>query len=338
MNEQKDKVGLNVTKPVSVLNRSLEVNFQGLFKAVTSLGIDAASQRWAFAGKDLASALTAVGLEAKNPEELAWALIFNSLRHAIASLAMDSQGLMPKAPHDWEAFCDNLGFSDVEDIELTISASFFDRPKQLPILEPMQQPLKRWFVGFGADPQQAENLVQLLPTYFVFALHQEWRRHALEYALMATVVETPFTQAAERERDLELYQAWLQKQVQEPMLLEAFGLARVYVDPYAYYRRRVEGGDRYEEREKWERVVVELDAALQDWLRKADKNDAIRVVSGGPGSGKSSFTKMFAARHGERFDFPVLFVPLHQFDLAGDLEKSMEDFVRFQEYIVEQKC
>ena len=50
------------------------------------------------------------------------------------------------------------------------------------------------------------------------------------------------------------------------------------------------------EDKQYERFVVDLESELSAWLNKADNNDAIRVVSGGPGSGKSSFAKIFAAK------------------------------------------
>ena len=81
------------------------------------------------------------------------------------------------------------------------------------------------------------------------------------------------------------------------MFSEAFGLRQVYVPLRAYYRRKKTDDDspdvdRYSkgsQNETFERVVVELEEELDTWIQTADPNDAIRVISGGPGSGKSSF-------------------------------------------------
>jgi predicted PilT family ATPase len=51
------------------------------------------------------------------------------------------------------------------------------------------------------------------------------------------------------------------------------------------------------EEQQFVRVVVDLEDCLRQWLQTANKNDAIRIISGGPGSGKSSFAKIFAAHH-----------------------------------------
>ena len=94
----------------------------------------------------------------------------------------------------------------------------------------------------------------------------------------------------------------------------------------------VETGIRSQKSETHERVVIDLEEELEVWLQAADRNDAIRILSGGPGSGKSSFAKIFAARqsaNGRR----VLFIPLHQFDPTGDLEKAVGSFIGYDAFL-----
>ena len=168
----------------------------------------------------------------------------------------------------------------------------------------------------------------------MFALHEEWAKHPEKYACLKSELDTPFTQANEREQSWQRYLAWLQKQVEEPMLLEAFGLKQVYVPLRAYYKQKVAGekSEEFErpliEDEKYQRVVLELEIELEAWLEKGDCNDAIRVISGGPGSGKSSFAKIFAANQAEKGKIPVLFIPLHHFEPSDDLVDAVGKFVR----------
>ncbi|MEM6352804.1 MAG: pentapeptide repeat-containing protein [Cyanobacteria bacterium P01_D01_bin.14] len=128
------------------------------------------------------------------------------------------------------------------------------------------------------------------------------------------------------------------------MFSEAFGLRQVYVPLRAYYRQKVESENeprgrrsgRYANEfgtDRYQRVVVELAETLESWLQEANPNDAIRVISGGPGSGKSSFVKMFAAQQADKGMVPVLFVPLHQFDPEGDLETAVGKFVSYDELL-----
>jgi NACHT domain len=74
--------------------------------------------------------------------------------------------------------------------------------------------------------------------------------------------------------------------------------------------------------------VVSLEQELEQWLRSASREDCIRVLSGGPGSGKSSFARIFAARLALGGKHKVLFVPLHLFDPSKDLAEEIGRFVR----------
>ncbi|MEM9450070.1 MAG: hypothetical protein AAGA75_16235 [Cyanobacteria bacterium P01_E01_bin.6] len=334
---------LSVKKPISVWNKPLKTDFKSFFKSIGKAGVDAATGQWMGLGKDAVDALSAIGLESNEPEELAWALIYNSLTTAIASIISDSQFLMQSIPDNIDGVSDQLDYS-LESNELEISSDFFEHPERVSVVQDIKTPLRQWLVIFGIEPFQAEVLSNRLPAYFVFALNREWGHHAQDYARITTAVETPFTQASEREHGWRLYNSWLQKQIQEPMLFEAFGLDDIYVPLRAYHRRKREG-DKDEEddvvaktmprgdRESYTRVVVDLEECLKGWLQAENKNDAIRIVSGGPGSGKSSFAKIFAAHQAKEASFPVLFVPLHQFNPSSDLIKAVDEFVRYDEYL-----
>ncbi len=168
----------------------------------------------------------------------------------------------------------------------------------------------------------------------MLALHEEWRKRPKDYECLKTEVASPFTQATEREQAWQRYRAWLQKQVEEPMFLEAFGLKQVYVAPNAYYRRKSDDrqserqADYGRERSEKKPIVVPLMATLQSWLERGDREDAIRVICGGPGCGKSSFTKIWAAQLAESSPIPVLFIPLHQFEYESDLVEAIAKFIR----------
>lgn len=82
--------GLSIKKPISVLNRPLKVSFKDAFKALGKAGFDLTTQNWVGLGKDAIDALAAIGLGSKDPAELSWALIYNSLKQAIFRLVGES--------------------------------------------------------------------------------------------------------------------------------------------------------------------------------------------------------------------------------------------------------
>ncbi|MBW4686661.1 MAG: pentapeptide repeat-containing protein [Komarekiella atlantica HA4396-MV6] len=326
--------GFLVSKPVALWNKPINADFKELFKSLGKGVINGVFGQWGEVAKDAVEATAALGLAAA-PEEVAWLLIYRSLVEAIVSLVKGNQELLFAKPNesDLEELCDRLNDS-LESIELHIDQDFFSRPKDLLILEAIKTAFADWLKYFSVNQAQAQTISHRLPTYFVFALHEEWAKVPEKYACLKEELNTPFTQANEREQSWQHYLAWLQKQIEEPMLLEAFGLKQVYVPLHAYYKQKVAGekSEEFERHlrdgEKYQRVVLDLEIELEAWLEKGDRNDAIRVISGGPGSGKSSFTKIFAANQAEKGKIPVLFIPLHHFEPSDDLVDAVSKFVR----------
>ena len=66
---------------------------------------------------------------------------------------------------------------------------------------------------------------------------------------------------------------------------------------------------------------------LKSWIKKLDRQDEIRVVTGGPGSGKSSTAKMFAAELLRSEPINVFIVPLQGIDITGDVPEIIEQYV-----------
>ena len=189
----------------------------------------------------------------------------------------------------------------------------------------------------GLSQAEAESVQPRLGVYFTFALRREWAGHAGDYAPIDAEIakyENRFAQADERERAWLGHAAYLQRQINEPVFEESFGLAQIYVPLRAWYAEPrdvpvLEEGD-VPGRARQHRTVVNLRRHLIKWLKLRDPRDAIRAICGGPGSGKSSFARMFAAelaRNGPR----VLFVPLHRITLREempDIQTALGEFLR----------
>src|SRR6185312_5420363 len=111
-------------------------------------------------------------------------------------------------------------------------------------------------------------------------------------------------------------------------------LSQIFVPLSAYYskerpRTEMEGNVVRDERQKRRHVVIDLHEELKRWVDSADPQDAIRVISGGPGSGKSSFARVFASGIAQGHSkIKVLFVPLHLIDASKDLVDEVGRFVR----------
>ncbi|MFM7580127.1 MAG: hypothetical protein ACKO5Q_24735, partial [Microcystaceae cyanobacterium] len=106
---------------------------------------------------------------------------------------------------------------------------------------------------------------------------------------------------------------------------ENFSLRQIYISLRAYVIREKKNQPKNQEKQ-YERVVMDLHSAIRDWLQQEDKRDGLRIICGGPGCGKSSFTKMLAAELAERGD-RVLWIPLHLLDPTKDLVKALDELI-----------
>ena len=324
--------GLSIKKPVSVLKKSIEVNFKDFSKALGKVGVDIAFGKWDSLAADGVDALGALGLAA-GAEEIAWLFVYRSLFQAMKNL-VDEKKELESEKFNFKLLHNKINEA-LENSSLSINKKFFQHPDKDKIVGVIQPAFTQWLKDSGLSEVEAKAISQRLPIYFAAALHEEWGSRPKDYAVLQEKLDTPFTQANERLQAWLRYSTWLQKQVEEPMFLEAFSLKQVFVPLRAYYNRKVEKlkDEDLEERigssRKFERVVAELETELEDWLSKAKRDDAIRLISGGPGSGKSSLTKMFAAKVAEKGDIRVLFIPLHHFEPSDDLIDAVGKFVKF---------
>jgi uncharacterized protein YjbI with pentapeptide repeats len=339
--------GLNVTRPVNALNRAIRFSFRDLFKSATKAVVSGATGKFGDALGGVTDALASVELP-QDCGEVAWLLIQRSLSQALHDLLKENEPLLYRdptnsfasltkrglLPDDPDAITARLDLS-LEQSEMVVGENFFLRPRALPVLEHFKTPFREWLELFGLNASEATSIVNRLPSYFVHALNEQWRERTGDYVCLKEAFDTPFTKAGAAEQAWQSYAALLQKQVDEPMFVEAFSLRQVYVPLRAYYVERdaADKETRFDPRtaelQNAKRVVVKLDEEIDAWLAADDTKDAVRIISGGPGSGKSSYTKMLAAKLAERNGRRVLFVPLHLLRLSDDLEESVADFIRY---------
>lgn len=338
--------GLIVTKRVSFLNRSIKFSYKDFFKSMSKAIIKGAAGNYSQALGEASDALGSVSVS-KDCGEVAWLLIQRSMLQAVHDLLKENEALLYRDAEnqmvrlskrglpadDPDAITSRLDLS-FEQVEISIDEHFFRRPQSLHLLTLFQLPFIQWLELFGLKAAEAASIVNRLPTYFVHALNEQWRMRPSDYKCIKEVFDTPFTKASAAEQAWHSYAALLQKQIDEPMFVEAFSLRQVYVPLRGYYfeKSTIEKDARLTRAsgtEQSKRIVVDLRKEFEAWLTSSESTDTVRIISGGPGSGKSSFTKMFAAGLAEVSNRRVLFVPLHLLELSDDLEEVISKFIRY---------
>ncbi|HYR07329.1 MAG TPA: NACHT domain-containing protein, partial [Longimicrobium sp.] len=322
---------LTVKKSNSMLVKPLEADFRELFKALGKGLSHTAIGKWDELGSDAVDALAALGLTSDAGE-----VMYLLLRRSAIRAIFDLLGETVK-PHMLSLKNLSSDIQDKLDYSLTrhdtqIDAKFFDRPASIPFVQDLQSLLREWLILVGFESHTSDAVVNRLPSYFIYALNREWRSNSKAYRSLVDAVDTPFTLAGEREWAWKTYGALLQRRAEEGVFDEPFSLVQIYVPLRAYHAEDGKDGADFSEdvpevRNRRRKVVVDLEEELLGWLENPSRYDAIRILSGGPGSGKSSFARIFAARVAQNSRIKVLFVPLHLIDPSRDLTDEVGRFV-----------
>ncbi|HPQ70489.1 MAG TPA: pentapeptide repeat-containing protein [bacterium] len=310
-----------------------KLNVKSLFTAITKGIVDFSFGNWAFFAKDSIDAVASFMEIKKSPEKAFKQLVLRSLLRAMFDLLESNvPDLKRDMPQEWEGMLEDLGYDEPIVIEFTREQ--LTNPKSMPILDTIKPVFAKWLTDMHCEPARANTIVDRLPQYFVVALDEEWKEHPDQYALL-TDIETPFTVKSDIEKAWWSYSAYLAKQVAASMLSETFSLEQIYIPLRAYWEelpKAQRGKDEVESVSRStgnrQRNVIWLDEDLEEWIDNGKRDNALRVLSGGPGSGKSTFAKIFAARMAQKPGLRTFYIPLHLFDMSVDLITGAGNFVK----------
>lgn len=305
-------------KPESIFKKKVQIkNYKDFFKALLGLTVQGATGQKGGALEQLLDLAGSLGLE-ESKEEKAWRLLNTALSSALVELLAEIRELYGhNGDKGFNADIEN----ELNEIEVVIDFDFFKNPANCAFVQSMGRALEKWLKCAGIPDAEIPSVLYRFPSFFVFALEEEWSQNGATYKELEEYCNTPISPAAQKEREWRYYTAWLKKQINESVFGERFGLEQIYIPLCAYYEEDPKESPRHEERalKKKQRHVVELESYLKEWLNSGEKAESLCVISGDPGSGKSSFAKIFAAKSAD--SHKVLFIPLHLLNLKGDLEE-----------------
>ncbi len=163
---------LPIRKPVSIWHRPIEVKFGALARALGRGVIAGAFGNWEGLAGSGVDTLDALGLKTNDVEAIAWLLVQRSLLQAMSDLTKEYRKALNQEP-DFKMLCEQLDRA-LEIGELALNSSFFDRPKDLPVIEAIKAPYQHWLQCYGLSAAEADAVADRLPRYFVFALNEQW--------------------------------------------------------------------------------------------------------------------------------------------------------------------
>jgi uncharacterized protein YjbI with pentapeptide repeats len=315
------------TKPKGLTGRSFKLDGKELSKALGKSILYLAQGKLEDVTSSALDAISAVGL-GNEPAALAYVLMRRAATRAMFALVGETVKSTAFGVRPYESIIEDSLEYTIDDYETFIGPDFFDRPTELPVVKGLEEILSRWLTLLAIEPHVVTTIVERFPSYFLFSLNEEWRKSPKTYQPLLDSLDTPFAKASDREWAWRAYASWLRLQIDESSFDEAFSLRQIYVPLRAYYEdvagREANTGPG---RRGKVRTIIDLHTELLAWLQKEQRDDAVRVISGGPGSGKSSFAKIFAAHVAEIEHVRTLFIPLHLIDPTRDIEEEAGRFV-----------
>ena len=317
---------LEFKSPTNILFRTVKADFRKLLPTMGKASINAVMLKWEDLAKDGVEVANTLGVK-QDEGELAWLWVSRSVLQAILRLCKQQEKLLPSS----------LNFGDLtarlnqvlESDNLGLDNDFFQRPDQHSLTKILQKCFIDWLAANQVNVKSITEISKGFNYYFIFNLYQEAKTNGTIYQPIEWRIKQLNEKAGETEKAWLKYGLWLQEQVDERLFgVEDFSLRQIYIPLRTCVireKKKKENSLKNKEKE-YERVVMNLHSAIRDWLQQEDKRDGLRIICGGPGCGKSSFTKMLAAKLAEKGD-RVLWIPLHLLDPTKDLVKALDELI-----------
>ncbi|MFK3906904.1 pentapeptide repeat-containing protein [Pseudomonas monteilii] len=272
---------------------------------------------------DAVDVAASLSLKDNTPEGLAYELLLNSLIYATHQLISESQ-LATIEEGKLEAF-QQIIKDNIQEFEIT--TDFLRNPLGSGIGEILIDPLTMWLERTGNNRASATTISSRLPGLIPYALHNEWSKNYTKYEPLLQSIKSPFIEAAETEAAWALYKAKLKSKLEESIFGEPFGLRQIYIPLNATYdlgshKKTINSED------DLKKVVISLSHELDKWLSDKKTELTVRTICGGPGCGKSSFSKVYASHAFEDVQIKTLLIPLHYIDPSKDFSEEVGRFVR----------
>jgi hypothetical protein len=327
-----NEISMKVSQPRSVWSRAFTFDSRAFFKSLGKAAIKGVAGQWADAISEIPEIAGSFGLET-SPEDRAWILIRRALARATLALFHEyaEANIFDRPKH---SDAERSSSSDTE-LQFTLTSDFFLHPASQ-VVPHLRADFVVWLVGLGIPEISARSVSQRLDSYFAIAIHNEWRSDPKSYEPIRGALESPFVAAAESEVAWSAYAAHIAQLVDGPVFGEAFSLRQIYIRPRGYYLSKPNDVQKPDLAKEFTlhghasdsgAIVIDLMNELKRWIKLRDKDNAIRVISGGPGSGKSSCARMIA--HSLLFDDHIrtILIPLHLLNVQVDFQSALSEYL-----------
>jgi hypothetical protein len=214
---------------------------------------------------------------------------------------------------------------------LFIPNDFFERPTTLPLYVKIKEAFISGVHDRLTDDAKA-GLPYKLDAAFSGSLFEVWARRPELYDGIATVLGSPLAASAERELNWKAYRQQLQNEFAIKPVFGQEGTGIALRDLYVPLRatrpamRPNTLDELADPNEPIQDEIFLIDEHFDKWFSAADSSDWLRLVGGGPGSGKSTSLKALAHTLADHAEWRPLFIPLQRLDFDRTLRESINSY------------
>jgi uncharacterized protein YjbI with pentapeptide repeats len=275
-------------------------------------------------------------------------LVIETLGYALsATIASSNLGRKPQKPEAQEIINSLIGRADnlAGQNTILLESAHLEHPAAFSLFEDAAAHIFHR-LRFCEPKESEANIVARFRGFVSEGFNRIRIRDPNYFSPVLTVLSGPDARADARVRAWDEYRALLIRRFEDEPLFgeeaqtgvttgQAYQPLRAWWDDIAEEIMLEPLGDgtqtaKLQPPKKLRRHLEMLDELVQNWLNLDDKLDRVRLVSGGPGSGKSTFAKRLASVLAREPRWRVVFVPLQRLRGTGPLETRIDEYFLLQ--------
>ncbi|WP_027182873.1 NACHT domain-containing protein [Desulfovibrio inopinatus] len=325
-----DVTAVTIREPKKLVFKKIKIDTFDLFKRLSKVTGSALTNNFGDVVLELID-LPQCLKQIKSPEEEGWLLLFTGFKNAAEKMVDESLEYYRTALPEQAENLEKTFRGVLKSSPFILDSDFLRNPSEHQAIQSAKQEFKRWLIDCGYHDYEANNMANRFPRYVVYALRNALAAQPDAYSALIEKLstQTAIDTAYQTELQWQRYEESLIHEVHKPLFGETFCLKDIHIDLRAYWQEpiRAKGDDASDLQKDYNKHLVQLDDAIQNWLRVKDKQDCYRVICGDPGSGKSSYAKMLAYQLAKKKQQHVIFIPLHRIDASLNILSEIRRFL-----------
>lgn len=264
------------------------------------------------------------------------------------SIALALEDLLHRKRNEIAISVDDKAFSQAilayvnqwepEDLKVLPSKIEFTEPQSAPVFQDARKTLPGFLQQF--DSNLSKETLKSFQAAFDRAIESSVERicsvEGVYFSEMLSRSEGAAAEGVERRKQWDKHNSWIRDRFWRTPLWgqekTGISLADLYVPlrGYSHLPKQIDHSDSHLETNT-QAQVFDLQSELESWLISSEGRDRMRIIGGGPGSGKSSLSKKLATTVSNWSDWRVVFVEVQGMKETSDLHFQIGERLRRRE-------